>query len=569
MSVSAWVSPRRVAAAVLALVALRALPVHAQEVPTPEQERLKRLGFYFSVSMHRLGARNFANGLAVEVDRPPVLGAPYAVDGPQKDGTFDNRSNVGFNLGFRLRNNHGAIEADFFQWDQRQDLRTEAGPGKALANSLASPQAGFYEDQGNPFTPGALDGLVDGFEGGSLAERTEGPDGDRFNLVTDGAEDINYNGTADFIRFDTSDVIVGQLKTDYQRFDVDYKRRLKKMRRFELEGVAGLRLASVQQNTDMAYRQLGSFAVFIDDEGCPQNMPTCNEGGTLQPVIDGDGDGETRNTENEADGDGFLDGPGDQNRRAADRLEHVDTVSEDRIIASLDTAGVGLKLGLNGVFELGKKWRLRGGVAVALMSSDSAWQYRETFTSERDRFPNFIDWDLNGDGVYNNLDFDFDDSCEGDLTGCDVEQGDLDWVAANGGQVNVRMRSGAADSVVDRPQGTNANAYDPRFGNFGILHPGDPVPESERNTDVLRETSLLHDVDGSSSGFTPMLDLQVAAEYQFSRFASVGVGLQSTRWFGAGAFRDVANDVIQGSSNDLSGDFALDGWFVRLTIVPR
>jgi hypothetical protein len=578
MSVPAWLTPRRAAGALVALWLLRAVPVHAQEIPSAEEERAKRLGFYFSIAMHRLGARSFANGIGVEVDRPPVLGAPFSVTGPQVDGTFDERSVLGFGLGFRLRKDNGSIEADYFQWDQRQDLRTEPGDGKVIASSLASPLAGFYEDQGNPYVPGGLDGLVDGFEAGQLSERSEGPDGDGVRVVTDGAEDINYNGEADFIRFDTSDLIVGQLETDFQRLDVDYKRRVKKTRRFALEGVLGLRLATVQQNTDLAYRELGSFAVYIDDEGCPPTTPTCDED-RLLIVMDGDGDGETRTVDNEPDGDGFLDNLGDSNNLAHDRLESVDTVSEDRIVASIDTAGVGLKLGVNGTFELGRKWRLRGGVAVALMAADTAWTYRETFLSERDRYPNFIDWDLNGDGLYNNGDFDFDGSCDlngdgvydqGELAACGApDVGDQNWVLANGGQVQVRMRSGAESSVVRTPSGLQSDAYSVAQGRFGIVRPGDPIPESERNTDVLRETSILHDVRGSSSDLLPMLDLQASVEYQFSRFAHVGFGLQSIRWLGAGAFRDLANDVVGGRGDELSGDFGLDGWFVKLTIVPR
>ena len=99
---------------------------------------------------------------------------------------------------------------------------------------------------------------------------------------------------------------------------------------------------------------------------------------------------------------------------------------------------------------------------------------------------------------------------------------------------------------------------------------GDPVPESERNRDILRETKLLHDESGEESGFTPMLDLNLGMEFQFSRFASLDFGLRTSRWFGAGAFRSMANDVIADRSIDVrKGDFILDGYYVRLTITPR
>ena len=56
--------------------------------------------------------------------------------------------------------------------------------------------------------------------------------------------------------------IVGKMQTDYQHFDLDYVRTFKKSRRFTLDWRAGIRLASVRQTMDMAYRQNGSFAVY-------------------------------------------------------------------------------------------------------------------------------------------------------------------------------------------------------------------------------------------------------------------------------------------------------------------
>ena len=48
-----------------------------------------------------------------------------------------------------------------------------------------------------------------------------------------------------------------------------------------------------------------------------------------------------------------------------------------------------MKFGLDGRYELSKKWSLRGGFAVSLLSTDTEWSYRETFRSERDRYLNF------------------------------------------------------------------------------------------------------------------------------------------------------------------------------------
>ena len=108
----------------------------------------------------------------------------------------------------------------------------------------------------------------------------------------------------------------------------------------------------------------------------------CGQTATSQ-VFDGDGDGERISDRNESDGDGFMDG--DCDGLIEDRLESVNTVSEDRIVAQIDTEGFGLKLGLDGRFKVGEKWSLHGGIAMSFMSTDVDYRYREVFTSELDR----------------------------------------------------------------------------------------------------------------------------------------------------------------------------------------
>ena len=64
--------------------------------------------------------------------------------------------------------------------------------------------------------------------------------------------------------------------------------------------------------------------------------------------------------------------------------------------------------------------------------------------------------------------------------------------------------------------------------------------------------------------------LAIGAEWQFSRFARLDFGLRTTRWFGAGNFRSIANDVLGAGEIDvLDGDFTTDGYYLRLTVVPR
>lgn len=524
---------------------------------TPEQAVNRRIGFYFGVRLTKLSTLGQANGIGYVVDPPAQPGFPFPVIGKAVDADIHSRLNLEFFVGFRLRT-LGNVEASYMQWNEEQDLLTIPTAGKAIANTLASPLAGFDEDVDG-------DGDASGFEGGTASEtRDTRP---VIDAVTDGAEDVNFNGQADFVRFGTSDRIVGNAATNYQVFDVDFTRRLKQMRRFSLDWRAGLRVASLSQNHDIGYRDIGSFAVYRDDE--PDRASTLwsclnyrNPPPTPSTVQDGDGDGES--TQTEADGDGFLDG--NCNVDIQDKLETVDTVSEDRIVAEIRTRGQGIKLGLDGKFELTPKWRLFGNVAVSVVSSKTEYTYRESFTSERDRYLNFIDWDFNGDGVYNNWDLDFDNSCSHEDLPEECRITDNDGVAI-AGSLGVTMRTGAGSSVVPNPRGLNASAY--RGPNFGVLREGDPVGESERNRDTIKEYTQLHDIAGDASGIHPVLDLNVGFEWQFSRFANVGFGLRSTRWFQAGRFRDLADDVVAGRSPEGGGDFNMTGAYVTLTIVPR
>ncbi len=550
--------------ALAGLLALGPVGAVAQEVLTPEEEALKRLGFYFALSLESTSQRGMANGLGVIVDEPTV-GGLFDVDGPEVDGDFQDRFSFGFKFGFRLRNDKGNIEANYWHFDEKQDLLRLAPEGKTFANSLASSSAGFFEDIGQAGFPGPPDGLVSGYEAGALSEGNEDVD----FCCLDGAEDWNFNGVSDFIRFSTSDRIVGSLETDLKQFDVDYVRPLKRLRRFQLDGRVGLRVSRLSQTTDLGYRQVGSFAVYADMEG-EDSLPSRPCGGAdSNGIQDGDGDGETTLSANEDDGDGFMDG--DCDTFVFDELESVETISEDRIIARIDTQGLGLRLGVDGRFQLSKKWSVSGQMAVNLMSTDVEYRYREVFISERDAYLNFIDWDLNGDGVFDNLDLDFDGSCAGlppEL--CDPNVADSAALVAMGG-VQTNMRAGAADAIVPTPRGlTQSFSYNAGFGNFGRIRQGDAVPESERNRDIIREVTVLQDHAGDDSGFQTQLDLTVGAEWQFSRFARLDFGVRTTRWFGAGNFRSLANDVLEGGEIDiLDGDFTTDGYYLRLTVVPR
>ena len=548
----------------LLLVLLAAGPpaAMAQEVLTPEQEAAKRLGFYFALSLEGTTQQGMANGIGVIVDRPTLSGL-FDTAGPEVDGEFQNRLGFGFKLGFRLRNDKGRIEGNYWHFDEGQNLLTIAPAGKRIANTLASASAGFHEDIGRGGGGGGPDGLVTGFEAGVLSEV-----GNEVNdFVLDGAEDWNFNGRADFIRFATSDRIVGSMETDLKLFDVDYIRTLKRLRRFHLDGRVGLRLARLTQQTDLAYREIGSFAVYKDDEPAPGPNRPC--GMMINAMFqDGDGDG-TEMTRPEPDGDGFMDG--DCDGFVHDELDSVETVSEDRILARIDTSGLGLRVGVDGHFQLSKKWSLSGGIALNLMATDVEYRYREVFISERDAYLNFIDWDLNGDGVYDNRDLDFDGSCA-DLPPeqCVPDVSDSAALVAMG-FVETAMRAGVQNSVVSNPIGlTQSNSFDPAAGNAGRLRRGDAIPESERNRDILREVSVLKDVAGNDDGFSPMLDLNIGMEYQFSRFARLDFGMRASRWFGAGRFRTLANDVISESGIDITdGDFTTNGYYIRLTVVPR
>ena len=550
-----------------ALVAALAVapPVRAQEsapAASPEEAAKKRIGFYFGLRLTKLSFAEPADDIGLLLDSPPALpGLPYPMTGDPVDVDFRSRLNLEFFVGFRLRGS-GSVEATFIQWDEKQDLFREAPADKAFFNSLASPLAGISEDLNG-------DGVVTGIEGGLLSEN----DNRAADAVLDGAEDINFSGgPAEFLKYDTSQRIVGEASTDYQSFDVDYRRSFKETKRFHLDWRAGLRIASIDQTYDIGYRQPGSFAVFVDEEedilpvayiGCAGGVPAW--GRNPRNVQDGDGDGEQNLAQNEGDGDGFLDG--NCNSEVQDRLESVSTLSEDRVIADISTTGYGVKAGLDARIDLSKnkKWRLVGSVGVSALQTSVEYRYRETFTSERDRYLNFIDWDFNHDGVYDMHDLDFDGSCDGlPSTACTITTDDATAIAS---ALPIRYRDGIENSVVSNPAGLNSGAYRTAF--TGVLREGDPVGESERNTDILRETTVLADFEGKSSGIKPVLDMQIGFEWQFSKFAHVGFGLRSSTWFDGGKFRSIADDVAAGRTPKADGDFSLTGGYFTLTVVPR
>lgn len=524
---------------------------------TPEEAAERRIGFYFGLRLAKLSFPEPADDIATIIAAPPRPGLPFDPSGARVDVDFRSRVNLEFFVGFRLRKK-GSVEATFMQWDEREDLFQDAEPGKAFANRLASPLAGIHED---------LDGDGDalGIEGGATAEN----DGRGVDPFLDGAEDINFTGAAEFLKFETSTRIRGLAATDFQAFDVDYRRTLKETRRFSLDWRAGVRIASLDQSYDIAYQQPGSFAVFIDEEpdipvaeytGCPGGNAPIQTASNNQ---DGDGDGDPLSFL-ERDGDGFLNG--NCNATVSDVLTSVATLSEDRIVANIKTSGYGIKAGLDARMDLSKKWRITGSAGISALQTTTEFSYRETFVSERDRYLNFIEWDFNGDGVYDNFDLDFDGSCDrtAPAVSCRITAADSD---AYGASRPIFFRDGIENSVTATPQGLNRNAY--RGANQGILRVGDPIGESERNTDILRESMVLTDVSGETKGIKPVLDLQVGLEWQFSRFAHLGFGVRSSTWFDAGKFRSIADDIAAARTPEADGDFTLVGGFVTLTVVPR
>jgi hypothetical protein len=536
---------------------------------SPEVDAKKRIGFYFGLRLTKLSFAEPADDIGIVLDAPPPLpGIPFSLDGDPIDTDFRSRLNLEFFVGFRLRGS-GSVEATFIQWDEKQDLYQEAPQTNGFFNSLASPLAGLSEDMDG-------DGDVNGIEGGDLAEI----DNRAADIYADGAEDVNFSGGApEFLKFDTSDRIVGEASTDYQTFDVDYRRTFKDGGRLHLDWRAGIRIASIDQTYDVGYRQLGSFAVFVDEEldapvtayvRCPP--PPAPGGRDLwgqqaSSVQDGDGDGDNP-SQFEADGDGFLDG--NCNNSIEDRLISIPTLSEDRVVANISTNGYGVKMGMDARLDLSKnkKWRLVGSVGVSALHTTVEHRWRETFTSERDRYLNFIDWDFNRDGVYDMLDLDFDGSCGGVASAdCTPTTGDSAALGGVYAVTPIRYRDGIQASVSPTARGLNDDAY--RGANDGTIREGDPVGESERNRDILRETTLLADFEGKASGIKPVLDLQLGLEWQFSKFAHVGFGMRTSTWFDAGKFRSIADDVAAGRTPEADGNFNLTGAYVTLTVVPR
>ena len=239
-------------------------PAKPEGFLTADQEQANKLGFYFAMSLDKMSQLGQANGIGFVVDPQVLPGNPYAVSGPEVDGDFRSRWALGFKLGFRLRGNHGRVEASYFQWQEQQDLNTRPPDGKALASALTSPRAGYFEDVGRPLVAGGPDGTINGFEAGSIPEGSEAPD-----RVLDGAEDVNFNGLPDFIRMGTINRIAGEMKTNLKVLDLDYVHAIKTLKRLTLDGRAGLRFASVTQLTDIGYQDIGAFAVYSDDEGAP------------------------------------------------------------------------------------------------------------------------------------------------------------------------------------------------------------------------------------------------------------------------------------------------------------
>jgi len=561
---------RRYHRPVLALVALLmfvvSFPLAGQEAG---EQAEKKWGMFVRLRASGLKVGNQALLLGVR-DEP---GIPFAGDVLDADWGYKIAPEIQF--GFILPNGRDQFRVRFFQFDETLNI----GQNGPFANTWASALAGVDEDLDGDGTVNGFDCTGTGFAPGSTTIPCES-DG-QFEPILDGAEDLNFNGQRDFIRFTHSDTIAAEIQTEVLTFDIDYARPLKRTPRFTLEGSAGLRYVNLSQDMKMIYSDYGAFAAYQDSKddsfyigagGAP--LPYDADGDGLLPIIGG------TSCSRDCMGDGW--GDGNRRRQVGDDLIHVPTVDQDIIEAKVETRGGGLTLGLRGEYLFrGKRleetttagfkrsWALETTVNLGLMYGDTTYSLTEVFVDERDAFPNFIDWDLNDDGFYGDGPKGHDFDCNGD-TKVDFQ----DWlgpcneeVYGPGKSLNGWSLTGAApgliDSVFPVGEGYPDNPFDDQ-----TLDQGDPIPESERNTTIVQTTQTLRDLSGDNSGqFFASLDIDLGVRWYFSRFADISFGARASRWFDVGNLKAVHSDTSADRLAD--GDLTLQGFFVTLTVRPK
>ena len=104
----------------------------------------------------------------------------------------------------------------------------------------------------------------------------------------------------------------------------------------------------------------------------------------------------------------------------------------------------------------------------------------------------------------------------------------------------------------------------------GQMDVGDPVPESERNTTIKRETTEIRNIQGKvSDEWYGSAAIQVGVDYRFNRFISVGVGVKAERWFNVGQLSEVMAITDPIAHRAPSGDIGFEGWFLGIKLTPR
>jgi hypothetical protein len=548
-------------------------PKKAKKAKKEKKERPEgeRLGMFIRLTLNDLQLQNSGLLLAA-VDDPAE---PLA--GKVIESSWNSRLTPEFLLGFMLPGDRGTLQFRWFQFDETLDIGQHGGP---FRNLWASPMAGFDEDLDG-------DGDVDGFDcgsGGVPGDPDQGceDDGDQdIGDLKDGAED--YGGRAglpDFIAFSHSNSLVAKHSAEVLHLDLEYVRKIKEGMRFHLDGSVGLRFARVNQSLELSYRELGAFAAYIDD---PNDSFRSTNSCPNEP-IDADGDGNNPSGDRTGDGWGNGNGPrvnqgtscgAGQDSRVGDDLIHIPIQNEDRINASISSEGFGIVAGLRSEYWFAReprkttpggfkrKWSLESGLRVGIVWGDSDAAYQETFIRERDALPNFINWDFNQDGYFGRNPesgaHDFDFNGDGRVTQEDWADDQISKIPLAGAKL------GILDSIcggIACPDGTPADPY-----ADGEINEGDPIPESERNTNIVRTTTTVRDMRASTSQMFTSVEVDVGLRYRFSRFADISFGARATRWFDVGNLRPLTSgETAEALTN---GDISLHGFFVTLTVWPK
>jgi hypothetical protein len=547
----------------MVLLALLVSPAPAQEDYEDEGVNLEKLGFFFRLELARVTPNNVGLGLGY-IDKPPPSGEIVnpALTGTRIDGNFGPRFDPGFSVGVRLKGNGGNVVASFWQFDQRQDFTVRPSEGWVVAHSLSSPGAGFWESWDDDNGDGVVDenDSVLGVEHGSgFLTLPDGsfaldPDGQKIPVegseeadeVLDAAEDLNDSLTNEFFPFNTSSLLDSDLFVDLKTYDLEYQRILKKGRNFTFGFSSGLRYARISQRLDVLYREDSSFAVYTDTEEDPTGTD-----------IDGDGDNDFGDADPN-DGEGLGDGDNDSNFN--DSMKAIDIFTQDDISAQIDVRAFGLKIGFSGKYKIAKKWSIGSRIAFSALYGSKESSIKEVFWNQRDAFPNFVDWDINGDGEVTPLDFDLNGDGIVDLDDWRLQPGQDYLIELDPNDVAAGMENALIDG--------SCWEVDPTSGTI-LLRPGCPVPESERNDSIVQEIRTLRDQSGKNSTLFTAGEIELGVDYRFSRFARLSFGFRTQRWFDVGSLRDVTDNTNRSAVFSPSGDLTFDGVFLALTVWPK